>query len=283
MKGKIIVIVILGMFLFAAAPTMGMSASNGGGAQPLNFSPNPPVILGCYNIIYGHGEKVDQAWSKILYGYLIQNTDSHTVTFFVEWGDGNTETTGETEQYRYVNHGYAQGQDYGYDHYTIRAKAVYQGVESDWSNSFDIPVIDHCDLDITKVSTVPTQFRPGARIDITATVKNVGSIPTTSSQIKVTFYDGYDADSSKMIGEPQYIGQLAPDQEQQVTSVPFKWYKDKVTHGILVVVDVIPRERTDVNNQNIGNFNAPRAMCKVIMNPVFMKLFERFPLLASRL
>jgi len=266
MRKKIIIVVLMTLLI----GSMSASAIK---LEITNFKDPVPTIDGIYNTVYGHGEQINSGYARCRYDARVRNKLNQEVSIVFDWDDGTTDTSQviSSNTVLYYPHEYENGRTYN-------IKARYSIYDS-WSESCEFVVYDHCDLDIVELEPDPSSFRPGATIDVVATVKNVGSIPS-SQTTTLQFYDGYPEDSgTSEIEGPKSIGILARDETTTVRITDFKWWKDEYTHSIWVILDEIPNERTSLNNREDGHFTATKSRNHAILltNPLFVRLVDNFP------
>ncbi|RLF33433.1 MAG: hypothetical protein DRM98_02285 [Thermoplasmata archaeon] len=279
MNKKVLGVTVIGLILLSnllVLPVVGITARVEGDKQVSNETeksntysnspPDTPKIDGCYDSYYGNGEKVDWGYVTIIYAYGISTTDpdDDDVKFIFNWGDGETTTTGfiSSGGEYYVPHTYTKSGTY-----TITAKAEdIHGAESSWSEPFEITMIDYFDLDVDRVYTDPTSFKPNERVDLCADIKNTGTLPSDSSA-RVSFYEITGHGDEEKIGET-IVDIIDAGETSTAVISGFKWWNDREEHTILVEVESLPGERTDVNNIGIEYFSAPRVRNMNIYSPV---------------
>ena len=183
-----------------------------------------PKIYGCYNTIWGNGEKVKSALTNKRYDFLTKNEINTPQKFEIDWGDGTTTTTKEVDDQIYIPHIYKKS-----GMYVVKAKYLSQET---WSEEFELVVEDFFDLVIENVYTKPEKIRPGQKIKICADIKNTGTKPFYSYS-KVRFFerenriDDHIADSK--------VGAIEPGDTKTV-EIDYKWPIDKKEHTIHVKV-----------------------------------------------
>ena len=271
MKEKIVITAIFLTLLIGGLNASGISIKK---TELQMSSDSAPEIYSMH--VYTSCKEVNWGYAKIFYKALSKNEIGGEVDIIFDWGDGTESTMNGISDWVYANHEYSSSGTY-------QVKAKYDGYET-WSEPFEFSVVDHCDLEIIDVYTIPDRFSKKDKIDIKATVKNVGTLSTTEDTT-LYLYEGYDnLDSENPITQKQ-TGLIAPGEEVTLTLEDFKWYGDEVTHSFWAKVEPVDGEidftdladnidDPNLNNVGDGHFTAPKAKSLIIL-----RLFEKFPIL----
>jgi len=226
-----------------------------------------PEIEGCYNTIYGQGEKVTEGYATLQYDFLVINQKNEPVEFEFNWGDETTSKTEKTNDRIYVSHEYSKSGTY-------QIIVRYKG-EKVWSEPFEITMKDFFDIAIGEIKTDPSEFRPRQKISLKVDITNLGTISSEKST-RVSFYylDTF---------EPKYIDEysiniLKPGQSQSV-DVSFKWFNDRDSHTIYAELEEIDGDRTEINNIDYEYFSATKILGFKTekQRPLLTKLLDMFP------
>jgi hypothetical protein len=283
MKTKIVLIFVLATLLVSSLSVSGLTMQKNE-MQSLG-DPAPRIH---YIAVYSSCKKVDWGYAKVTYKAYSENEIGGSVDMVFDWGDGTTSTYPDITGGVFENHEFERAG-------TFSVKVKYGGYNT-WSEPVEFPVVDHCDLEFKdyKLFTEPSKFGKNDKIDIKATVVNVGTISTTRSTT-IKLYEGYNNYYSGNPIKEITTGIIDPGEEVTITLEDFKWYGDEVTHSFCAEVEPVPYEIdfTDIadniddpnlNNFADGHFTAPKIIYKGILNRlVFLSLFEKIQTLRNLL
>jgi hypothetical protein len=246
MKRKIVIIVVLAALLMGSISASGLALQKNE-KQSLG-DPTPKIY---YIAVCTSGKRVDSGYTNIYYRARSRNEIGGSVDIVFDWGDGTTSTVTDVEDWVIEPHIYTKSG-------TFNIRVRYGGYSS-WSDPVEFPIIDHCDLELIDVFTVPENFGKRDKIDIKATVRNEGTISTTQDTT-LKLYEGYhkfvEDDPIKQIS----TGIIAPGQEVTITLKDFRWYGDEVTHSFWARVEPVPGEidfttlDDHIDDPNINNY-----------------------------
>jgi hypothetical protein len=163
----------------------------------------------------------------------------------------------------------------------VRAEDEYEA-ESGWSGSITVTARHAPDLRVYNIWTSPGSFAPGEIVEISAKIINEGTIPIDRT-VHVSFYKGNDVN-------PFYECSVTPSEVEEgifLWSDEFRWWDDKNSHEIRVVVDedrTLLEESDYENNEFSKSFSAIKAkMLKDTSDNIIGKLLQKltylFPIL----
>ena len=228
----------------------------------------PPKIYGCFDTVYGDGDKVEYGYATLRYDYLLKNTEDEKVKFKINWGDGASTTTDYVSDYIYVPH--------IYENSGIYSVIVKCSNEKQCSDPFEIEMVDFYDISVEKVYVKPSNFRPRQKINLCVDVENIGTTPTVES-VNVVVHNVINSNKKQVISQTE-VGIINPGSMETV-EIPLKWFNDKNQHTIFIQVEELNGERTSVNNIEYGYFTAQGLISTSIcsIKSAINGFFDRFP------
>jgi len=146
---------------------------------------------------------------------------------------------------------------------------------------------DKPDLIVTRIWTVPYEFRPGADVIIKAEIKNIGGAKAEMDNPQQWWLTGFFIDGEDVGNEGTYI--LEPGDTKTV-DISYTWKNDRNSHTIKVKVDYGEwiDESDENNNEKTISKDAPRSIGnrgvtlpenKQLVAPWYFNFVERFLLL----
>jgi len=281
-KRKMIVIIsVLLVFSLFSIQAVGLKASDT--IQNAKISTNIDEAPTIYRV-YAPTEAYEVEWgyTKLSYRFLTKNEIGGEVDIEFDFDDGTTDVYEDVGGWLYMNHKFSSAGTY-------QVKARYVG-HSSWSEPFEFPVTDHCDLAIKNIYTEPPSFGKTDIIDIKATIINEGSVSTTQDTT-LYIYEGYDNYDHNNPIKQISTGILSPGEEATITLEDFNWYGDEYTHSFWASVDEVSGEidwrelgySDYTNNVGSGHFTAPKYKFKItpIINSALAEIFEKIPQLRN--
>ena len=275
MKKKIICILVMTLVISttsASASSMAMSKDSNDTQTGSMGDPAPEILYIQDNNADRLGRDFDEGWTNYNYWAMTKNTLGGHVEIIVDWGDGTQSSMDGDAGYMSLlkEDGYSQGGTY-----TVKAKYAQYG---SWSNAVTFPIKDHCDLDILShgLRADPPKFRRGQKVDIIATVENLGSIPSKTTEVQ--FYVQKTVNGPfNVIEGPKTVPVIQPGNKVEIKLEDYPWPSNNGL-DFRAKLKFQDGERTDINNQITRQINS-KSRARQLCNPFLLEILNQMPLL----